>query len=161
MGCTGGHYRRVPWRRRGFNGCTGCIRFTEWAGGNGCIGVREIASTVDNWYVGLMEMSRRGNGERWTYRRVHIVGDRGCPLLPATTGPKAPTTRGTATITPTSGGIPHLRAVEYRRIRLARNQRTVNRSYGGVLSGGAVRERIIRAFLVEEQKIVKKVLKIQ
>ncbi|XXG77702.1 hypothetical protein AAC387_Pa08g1807 [Persea americana] len=29
-------------------------------------------------------------------------------------------------------------------------------TYGGVLSGGAVRERIIRAFLVEEQKIVKK-----
>ncbi|KAL9270861.1 Retrovirus-related Pol polyprotein from transposon TNT 1-94-like protein [Drosera capensis] len=57
--------------------------------------------------------------------------------------------------------IPHLRAVEYRRSRLAKNQRTVNRSYGGVLSGGAVRERIIRAFLVEEQKIVKKVLKIQ
>jgi large subunit ribosomal protein L34e len=62
----------------------------------------------------------------------------------------------------------------------------VNRPYGGVLSGTAVRERsamflyntpqnllyetscgfvlscrIIRAFLVEEQKIVKKVLKIQ
>ncbi|GAY44630.1 hypothetical protein CUMW_083370 [Citrus unshiu] len=39
--------------------------------------------------------------------------------------------------------------------------RTFNRAYGGVLSGGAVRERIIRAFLVEEQKIVKKVLKLQ
>jgi len=65
----------------------------------------------------------------------------------------------------------------------------VNRAYGGVLSGSAVRERfvlefnfvfalclcnqrqilmvvlvcyrIIRAFLVEEQKIVKKVLKLQ
>ncbi|GAB2289655.1 60S ribosomal protein L34 [Dionaea muscipula] len=58
-------------------------------------------------------------------------------------------------------GIPHLRPAEYKRSRLARNRRTVNRAYGGVLSGGAVRERIIRAFLVEEQKIVKKVLKIQ
>lgn len=101
--------------------------------------------------------------------------------------------------------IPHLRPVEYKRSRLSRNRRTVNRAYGGVLSGGAVRERfvfsssehemfpsrifippfclvcffgivsfflsyfltfcffcrIIRAFLVEEQKIVKKVLKIQ
>ncbi|TXG56496.1 hypothetical protein EZV62_017809 [Acer yangbiense] len=57
--------------------------------------------------------------------------------------------------------IPHLRPTEYKRSRLARNRRTVNRAYGGVLSGGAVRERIIRAFLVEEQKIVKKVLKIQ
>lgn len=27
----------------------------------------------------------------------------------------------------------------------------MNRVYGGVLSGGAVKERIIRAFLVEEQ----------
>ncbi|KAG8383090.1 hypothetical protein BUALT_Bualt05G0148400 [Buddleja alternifolia] len=57
--------------------------------------------------------------------------------------------------------IPHLRPAEYKRSRLSRNRRTVNRPYGGVLSGGAVRERIIRAFLVEEQKIVKKVLKIQ
>ena len=86
--------------------------------------------------------------------------------------------------------IPHLRPTEYKRSRLARNRRTVNRAYGGVLSGGAVKERsvhfnlevvfvdltldvpwklyfrlcvfrIIRAFLVEEQKIVKKVLKIQ
>ncbi|KAJ1693304.1 hypothetical protein LUZ63_010002 [Rhynchospora breviuscula] len=57
--------------------------------------------------------------------------------------------------------IPHLRPTEYKRSRLPRNRRTVNRAYGGVLSGGAVRERIIRAFLVEEQKIVKKVLKLQ
>ncbi|VAH33090.1 unnamed protein product [Triticum turgidum subsp. durum] len=60
-----------------------------------------------------------------------------------------------------SGDIPHLRPTEYKRSRLSRNRRTVNRPYGGVLSGQAVRERIIRAFLVEEQKIVKKVLKIQ
>ncbi|KAF9626160.1 hypothetical protein IFM89_031287 [Coptis chinensis] len=57
--------------------------------------------------------------------------------------------------------IPHLRPAEYKRSRLSRNRRTVNRAYGGVLSGSAVRERIIRTFLVEEQKIVKKVLKIE
>ncbi|KAB1220395.1 60S ribosomal protein L34 [Morella rubra] len=44
---------------------------------------------------------------------------------------------------------------------LGGNRRTVNRAYSGVLSGGADRERIIRALLAEEQKIVKKVLKIQ
>ncbi|KAL5658192.1 hypothetical protein ACJX0J_031355, partial [Zea mays] len=44
-------------------------------------------------------------------------------------------------------GIPHLRPAEYKRSRLSRNRRTVNRPYGGVLSGTAVRERIIRAFL--------------
>ncbi|KAE8699205.1 60S ribosomal protein L34 [Hibiscus syriacus] len=57
--------------------------------------------------------------------------------------------------------IPHLRPAEYMRSRLPRNRRTVNCAYGGVLSGSAVRERIIRAFLIEEQKIVKKVLKTQ
>lgn len=55
--------------------------------------------------------------------------------------------------------MPHLRPTEY--ARLAKNKKTVNRAYGGVMSGQAVRERIIRAFLVEEQKIVKKVLKAQ
>lgn len=37
----------------------------------------------------------------------------------------------------------------------------MTRPYGGVLSHQAVRDRIVRAFLVEEQKIVKKVLKMQ
>eukprot|EP00613_Pedinella_sp_CCMP2098_P008339 CAMPEP_0171671972 /NCGR_PEP_ID=MMETSP0990-20121206/51675_1 /TAXON_ID=483369 /ORGANISM="non described non described, Strain CCMP2098" /LENGTH=72 /DNA_ID=CAMNT_0012257099 /DNA_START=12 /DNA_END=231 /DNA_ORIENTATION=- len=35
-------------------------------------------------------------------------------------------------------------------------ERTVARAYGGSLCGAAVRSRILRAFLVEEQKIVKK-----
>ncbi|KAI3918586.1 hypothetical protein MKX01_041906 [Papaver californicum] len=70
-------------------------------------------------------------------------------------GPKSPVTGKRIQ------GIPHLRPAEYKRSRLSRNKRTVNRAYGGVLSGITVRERIIRAFLVEEQKIVKKVLKIQ
>ena len=41
----------------------------------------------------------------------------------------------------TSFQIPHLRPAEYKRSRLSRNRRTVNRAYGGVLSGSAVRER--------------------
>merc|ERR1711955_167322 len=40
-------------------------------------------------------------------------------------------------------------------------QKTVFRAYGGVLSHKAVREKIVRAFLIEEQKIVMKVLKAQ
>jgi len=39
--------------------------------------------------------------------------------------------------------IPHLRPAEYKRSRLSRNRRTVNRPYGGVLSGTAVRERSV------------------
>eukprot|EP00850_Spirogloea_muscicola_P011696 SM000073S21472 [mRNA] locus=s73:542968:543993:+ [translate_table: standard] len=58
-------------------------------------------------------------------------------------------------------GIPHLRPTKYSRKLMSRRQKTVNRAYGGHMSAGVVRERIIRAFLVEEQKIVKKVLKIQ
>lgn len=42
---------------------------------------------------------------------------------------------------------------------MAKNKKSVSRAYGGVLSCGAVRERIVRAFLVEEQKIVKVRLK--
>jgi len=45
--------------------------------------------------------------------------------------------------------------------RVSKRSKSVARAYGGCLSGGAVRDRIIRAFLVEEQKIVKKVLKNQ
>lgn len=41
--------------------------------------------------------------------------------------------------------IPHLRPTEYKRSRLPRNRRTVNRTYGGVLSGTAVRERLVLA----------------
>jgi hypothetical protein len=35
------------------------------------------------------------------------------------------------------------RPAEYKRSRLSRNRRTVNRAYGGVLSGSAVRERYV------------------
>nr|GLL47632.1 60S ribosomal protein L34 [Ipomoea trifida] len=108
--------------------------------------------------------------QRLTYRKRHsyatksnqhrVVKTPGGKLVYQTTkkrasGPKCPVTGKRIQ------GIPHLRPAEYKRSRLSRNRRTVNRPYGGVLSGGAVRERIVRAFLVEEQKIVKKVLKIQ
>ncbi|KAJ9563781.1 hypothetical protein OSB04_008941 [Centaurea solstitialis] len=108
--------------------------------------------------------------QRLTYRKRHsyatksnqhrVVKTPGGKLVYQTTkkrasGPKCPVTGKRIQ------GIPHLRPAEYKRSRLSRNRRTVNRAYGGVLSAGAVRERIIRAFLVEEQKIVKKVLKIQ
>ena len=58
-------------------------------------------------------------------------------------------------------GVPRLAKTAYSNKHMAKNKKSVSRSYGGVLSGGAVRERIVRAFLVEEQKIVKKVLKLQ
>merc|ERR1712117_16804 len=48
-----------------------------------------------------------------------------------------------------------------KRSRLSLRQKKVYRAYGGVLSHKAVREKIVRAFLIEEQKIVAKVLKNQ
>ncbi|EDW85085.1 uncharacterized protein Dwil_GK12799 [Drosophila willistoni] len=41
------------------------------------------------------------------------------------------------------------------RPRLSKRHKTVSRTYGGVLCHGCLRERIVRAFLIEEQKIVK------
>ncbi|KAJ1547551.1 60S ribosomal protein L34, partial [Nowakowskiella sp. JEL0078] len=56
-------------------------------------------------------------------------------------------------------GIPTLRPVDYARI--SKPQKTVSRAYGGSRCATCVRGRILRAFLIEEQKIVKKVLKQQ
>lgn len=41
---------------------------------------------------------------------------------------------------------------------MSKTHRTVARAYGGSRCAHCVRQRIVRAFLIEEQKIVKKVL---
>lgn len=41
---------------------------------------------------------------------------------------------------------------------MSKPNRTVSRAYGGSRCATCVRQRIVRAFLIEEQKIVKKVL---
>ena len=53
-------------------------------------------------------------------------------------------------------GIKRVRPFEMKWLK--QRQRKVSRAYGGCLSVGAVRSRIIRAFLIEEQKCVKQVL---
>ena len=52
--------------------------------------------------------------------------------------------------------IPALRPSEYKRI--SKRQKNVSRAYGGSRCANCVKERVVRAFLIEEQKIVKKVL---
>eukprot|EP00808_Paulinella_micropora_P007840 g11507.t1 len=54
-------------------------------------------------------------------------------------------------------GMPAARAMTLRTLK--KRQRTVSRAYGGSRCGGCVKTRIIRAFLIEEQKIVKHVLR--
>merc|ERR1719408_633794 len=53
-------------------------------------------------------------------------------------------------------GVPRLRPVEYSRLK--KRERRVNRPYGGSRCAGCTRTRVIRAFLIEEQKCVKQVL---
>ena len=53
--------------------------------------------------------------------------------------------------------VPALRPREYASI--SRPQKTVQRAYGGSRCANCVKDRVVRAFLIEEQKIVKKVLK--
>ncbi|KAI0446072.1 60S ribosomal protein L34-B-like protein [Xylaria telfairii] len=56
-------------------------------------------------------------------------------------------------------GVPALRPREYAQI--SKPKKTVQRAYGGSRCGNCVKDRVVRAFLVEEQLIVKKVLKEQ
>lgn len=58
-------------------------------------------------------------------------------------------------------GLKARRPCELSNKRLAKRHKKVNRIYGGCLSHAVVRDRIIRAFLLEEQKIVRKVIKLQ
>lgn len=53
-------------------------------------------------------------------------------------------------------GVPRLRPADFS--RLPKSKRTVTRAYGGNLCPDCLKEKIMRAFIIEEQKIVKKVL---
>ncbi|KAF2458305.1 ribosomal protein L34Ae [Lineolata rhizophorae] len=54
-------------------------------------------------------------------------------------------------------GIPARRPREY--ATMSKPKKTVQRAYGGSRCANCVKDRVVRAFLIEEQKIVKKVLK--
>lgn len=56
-------------------------------------------------------------------------------------------------------GIPALRPHKYS--QLNKSKKRVTRAYGGKLCASAVRDRIVWAFLVEENKVVKRVLRQQ
>ena len=53
-------------------------------------------------------------------------------------------------------GVPCLRPFEYR--RLAKSERTVARAYGGSRCMSCTRDRVKRAFFLEEQKAVKAII---
>ena len=67
-----------------------------------------------------------------------------------TTGPKCGDCK---TVLP---GIKHMKNAAIK--RTAQRERKVSRAYGGSICHSCVKTRIVRAFLLEEQKAVKKVL---
>jgi large subunit ribosomal protein L34e len=52
-------------------------------------------------------------------------------------------------------GLKHVRPKQLKNLK--KRERTVSRAYGGSRCAVCVKQRIMRAFLIEEQKIVKKV----
>ena len=54
-------------------------------------------------------------------------------------------------------GLKRLRNPEY--LALSKSQRRISRPYGGVLTPSEVKEKILRAFLVEEVKLVKELVR--
>merc|ERR1711931_295446 len=58
-------------------------------------------------------------------------------------------------------GVKANRAAALQPGRTTRRSKTVTRAYGGCVSANALKRRITRAFLIEEQKIVVKVMKAQ
>ncbi|BFZ55490.1 60S ribosomal protein L34B [Savitreella phatthalungensis] len=56
-------------------------------------------------------------------------------------------------------GIPALRPRKYATI--SKPKKTVTRAYGGSRCANCVKDRVVRAFLIEEQQIVKSVLRQQ
>jgi len=56
----------------------------------------------------------------------------------------------------TLSGIKHLKQSKYKSLK--KRERRVSRAYGGSACGPCVKTRVMRAFLLEEQKAVKKLL---
>merc|ERR1711988_867789 len=115
-----------------------------------------------------INLCRRAMVERVTYRRsksfntksnkIRVLRTPGGKLTPQYVAKKV---RGSkcGDCGQTLQGIPQLKPKEKRQV--ARRVKTVSRPYGGSRCASCVRQRIVRAFLIEEQKIVKKVLKAQ
>ena len=70
---------------------------------------------------------------------------------------KGPQDKGCGGCPGALAGIPQLRPSQFR--RLTHKQRTVSRPYGGTKCHKCVRDKIVRAFLIEEVKLMKRLMK--
>merc|ERR1719152_861393 len=80
--------------------------------------------------------------QRVTYRRRHCYATK---------------SNGVRKVKTPGGKITLMKPTLYSRI--AKNKKNVSRAYGGSRCAKCVRDRIVRAFLIEEQKIVKQLVK--
>merc|ERR1712088_1299464 len=73
--------------------------------------------------------------------------------------------RGTVTKCGDTGkklqGIKAARPADLQAGRCSRRSKTVSRAYGGCVSAASLKRRITRAFLIEEQKVIAKMMKAQ
>eukprot|EP00873_Tetraselmis_striata_P028482 jgi/Tetstr1/448746/TSEL_035982.t1 len=106
--------------------------------------------------------------QRLTYRRRHCYATRSNTTRVVKTPWISKVHPGRKASAPKCGisgkllnGMPALRPNKLSTKLLSKKNKTVHRVYGGHLAHDVVRDRIVRAFLIEEQKIVKKVLKLQ
>jgi large subunit ribosomal protein L34e len=104
----------------------------------------------------------KGTDTRVTYRRRHSYATRSNKIQKAYTpggviGVKYVTKKAKGVrcgdCKKSLAGIPRLRPTEYRTI--PKHDRTVSRAYGGSRCAACTRTRILRAFIVEEHKIVR------
>merc|ERR1711964_550649 len=58
-------------------------------------------------------------------------------------------------------GVKAKRPAQLRPGRSSRRSKSVSRAYGGCVSANALKRRITRAFLIEEQKVIARMLKAQ
>ena len=101
------------------------------------------------WWQQPVQLSCRATPEPSSSAAAPVAGGIApiCMRLPRS--PPAP---------PPCPPVPQLPAVRPGDLhRISKSKKTVHRAYGGHLAAGVVKDRIVRAFLVEEQKIVKKV----
>mmetsp|Transcript_23676 Transcript_23676/g.42970 ORF Transcript_23676/g.42970 Transcript_23676/m.42970 type:complete len:133 (-) Transcript_23676:58-456(-) len=95
---------------------------------------------------------RRRNSYRTKGNKIHAVRTPG-GVLSAHYIPKSSSIPKCGDCGNQLHGIPAVRPKEYRTLK--KRQRSVSRAYGGSRCFACVRDRIVRAFLVEEQKLVK------
>ena len=99
---------------------------------------------------------RRRKSYNTKTNRIRVVKTPGGRLVVQYLRKTAGGVRATGPLKERLGGLRKLRNAQYKNI--SKTQRRICRPYGGVLTPNQVKENIMRAFLLEEVKIVKEMV---